>query len=175
MNLHADLVISKPLGLSPKNIEFRRAYLYDINPAGFGAMLLASIVSVAVYSGLFGSAAKPASAAVALILALVLSPLISWATRQKYAMAREPIDFGPRHLIVRCAVCRHKFEADDMAHCPAYGGAICSLCCTLDARCGDRCKPGARAHEQFATAISHLLPKAISPAQIRRLGQYAIV
>lgn len=27
----ADLVINKPLGLSPKGIEFRRAYLYDIN------------------------------------------------------------------------------------------------------------------------------------------------
>ena len=30
-----------------------------------------------------------------------------------------------------------------MAHCPAYQGAICSLCCTLDARCHDLCKPQA--------------------------------
>lgn len=35
----ADLVISKPLGLSPPGIEFKRAHLYDINPAGLGAMV----------------------------------------------------------------------------------------------------------------------------------------
>ena len=31
-----------------------------------------------------------------------------------------------------------------MAHCPAYQGPICSLCCTLDARCDDLCKPHAQ-------------------------------
>ena len=35
----ADLVINKPLGLSPRHIEFKRAHLYDINPVGVGAML----------------------------------------------------------------------------------------------------------------------------------------
>jgi hypothetical protein len=34
--LTADLVINKPLGLSPPYIEFRRAYLYDVNPVGVG-------------------------------------------------------------------------------------------------------------------------------------------
>ena len=34
--------INKPLGLSPPFIEFRRAHLYDINPVGVGAMLLAT-------------------------------------------------------------------------------------------------------------------------------------
>jgi len=38
--LVADLVINKPLGLSPRHIEFKRAHLYDINPAGVGAMLI---------------------------------------------------------------------------------------------------------------------------------------
>lgn len=28
-----------------------------------------------------------------------------------------------------------------MAHCPVYDGPICSLCCSLDSRCHDRCKP----------------------------------
>src|SRR5471030_379638 len=42
----ADLVVNKPLGLSPKGIECRRAYLYDINPVVVGAMLLASALSV---------------------------------------------------------------------------------------------------------------------------------
>ena len=43
--LVADLVINKPLGLSPPHIEFKRAHLYDINPVGVGAMLLATVVS----------------------------------------------------------------------------------------------------------------------------------
>lgn len=28
-----------------------------------------------------------------------------------------------------------------MAYCPVYEGSICSLCCSLDSRCHDRCKP----------------------------------
>ena len=35
--LVADLVINKPLGLSPRQIEFKRAHLYDINPVGVGS------------------------------------------------------------------------------------------------------------------------------------------
>uniref|UniRef100_UPI00356B1D8A purine-cytosine permease family protein n=1 Tax=Hydrogenophaga sp. TaxID=1904254 RepID=UPI00356B1D8A len=42
MAVVADLVINKPMGWSPKGIEFKRAYLYDINPVGVGAMGLAS-------------------------------------------------------------------------------------------------------------------------------------
>ena len=38
MAVVADLVINKPMGWSPKGIEFKRAYLYDINPVGVGAM-----------------------------------------------------------------------------------------------------------------------------------------
>ena len=38
MAVVADLVINKPLGLSPPGIEFKRAHLYDINPVGVGAM-----------------------------------------------------------------------------------------------------------------------------------------
>jgi hypothetical protein len=43
--LTADLVINKPLGLSPKHIEFKRAHLYDVNPVGPGAMGLSILVS----------------------------------------------------------------------------------------------------------------------------------
>ena len=70
----ADLVINKPLGLSPKGIEFRRAYLYDINPVGVGAMVLASTLSVAAFAGLFGEQAQAFSAFIALTTALVASP-----------------------------------------------------------------------------------------------------
>ena len=47
MGVVADLVINKPLGLSPPGIEFRRAYLYDINPVGVGAVAIASGLSIA--------------------------------------------------------------------------------------------------------------------------------
>ena len=35
--LVADLIINKPLGISPSYIEFKRAYLHNINPVGFGS------------------------------------------------------------------------------------------------------------------------------------------
>src|SRR3546814_18734639 len=53
----ADLMISKPLGLSPKGIEFRRAHLYDINPVGVGAMALSLTGSTLSFMGLFGNLA----------------------------------------------------------------------------------------------------------------------
>ena len=170
-----DLTISKPLGLSPRPIEFRRAYLYDINPSGVGAMLAASALSVGVYVGLLGDTLKPASAAIALGVSLCLAPLIALVTRRRFFMARTPADFGARHATLRCVVCRNRFEADDMARCPAYGGVICSLCCTLDARCGDRCKPGARMHEQIAPLLARLLPGRTTPAMVRRIGLYLLV
>ena len=49
--LVADLVINKPLGLSPAHIEFKRAHLYDINPVGVGAMLLAVALALLAYAG----------------------------------------------------------------------------------------------------------------------------
>ncbi|HQN13112.1 MAG TPA: ATP-binding protein [Quisquiliibacterium sp.] len=170
-----DLTISKPLGLSPRQIEFRRAYLYDINPSGFGAMLVASALSVGVYLGLFGDTLRPASAAIALGASLCLAPMIAAVTRRRFFMARTPADFGARHATLRCVVCRNRFEADDMARCPAYGGVICSLCCTLDARCGDRCKPGARMHEQIAPLLARLLPGQTTPTMVRRIGLYLLV
>jgi purine-cytosine permease-like protein len=38
MAVVADLVVNKPMGWSPKGIEFKRAHLYDINPVGVGAV-----------------------------------------------------------------------------------------------------------------------------------------
>ncbi|QET01561.1 MULTISPECIES: hybrid sensor histidine kinase/response regulator [Cupriavidus] len=170
-----DLVLSKPLGLSPRDIEFRRAYLFDINPSGFGAMMIASALSMLVHLGAFGDTLRPASVAVGLVLAIVLPPLIAWATQSRYFIARTPVDFGARHAVIRCAICRNPFEREDVAACPAYRGPICSLCCTLDARCGDRCKPGASAPEQIATALTRVLPAGTPPVMARRLGQFCLV
>ncbi|MFT3799699.1 MAG: ATP-binding protein [Burkholderiaceae bacterium] len=173
--LVGDLVVSKPLGWSPRRIEFKRAHLHDINPSGFGAMCIASLSSIAAYSGVFGDGLRSASSAIALAVSFVCAPLIAIATRGRYAIAREPVDFGPRHRTLRCVVCRNRFEADDMAACPAYNGAICSLCCTLEARCNDRCKPGRRLLEQLVDLLQRWLPRRLAPAVVRRSLQQCLL
>ena len=67
------------------------------------------------------------------------------------------------HAVQRCVICEREYEGPDMAHCPAYQGAICSLCCTLDARCGDLCKPHAKLSEQWMGALRRVLPRSIWP------------
>ncbi|MEY4100694.1 MAG: hypothetical protein RL300_1865 [Pseudomonadota bacterium] len=165
MAVVADLVINKPLGLSPKGIEFKRAHLYDINPVGVGAMALASLLSVTAHLGFFGPMAQAFSALIALATALITSPLIAFATRGKYYLARQAtpthfhVETGQRLGLQRCVICERDYEGPDMAHCPAYQGPICSLCCTLDARCGDLCKPHASLATQWSATLRWLLPR----------------
>jgi len=173
--LVGDLVVSKPLGWSPRRIEFKRAHLYDINPSGVGAMCIASLLSIIAYSGVFGDSLRSASSAIALGVSFVCAPLIAMALRGRYAIAREPVDFGPRHRRLRCVICRNRFEADDMAACPAYDGAICSLCCTLEARCNDRCKPGKRLHEHLVELLQRWLRHRFAPAAIQRSLQQCLL
>ena len=152
----ADLIINKPLGLSPRGIEFKRANLYDINPVGVGAMALASLLSISSFFGLLGEAAKSFSTFIALITALTASPLIAWYTKGKYYIARPAV----MPISSRCCICEREYEHEDMAHCSAYQGPICSLCCTLDARCNDRCKPDdAKVSVQATQLMRRLLPR----------------
>ena len=155
----ADLAINKPLGLSPPGIEFKRAHLYDINPVGCGAMGLATLVALLAAAGAFGPAAGALAPFVALAIALVTAPLIAWATGGRFYLARRPRASWAGRTSVECSICAHAFEPEDMAHCPAYAGPICSLCCSLDARCGDLCRPGATAPVQVAGALRALLPR----------------
>jgi len=198
MAVVADLVINKPLGLSPRGIEFRRAYLYDVNPVGVGAMGIASVLSVAAHLGAFGALAQAFSALIALVTAFVASPLIAWATKGRYYIARndDPARSASRppgaqagslrsgralagqgdvsvcHRILRCCICEREYEGPDMAHCPAYQGPICSLCCSLDARCGDLCKPDARLATQARQFVHALLPRRLWPAVDGGLGAW---
>ncbi|WP_332876143.1 hybrid sensor histidine kinase/response regulator [Massilia sp. S19_KUP03_FR1] len=171
----ADLVINKPLGLSPKGIEFRRAYLYDINPVGVGAMLLASTLSIAAFGGVFGAHAQAFSAFIALGTALLASPLIAWITRGKYYLARPAHGWPKGATTSTCCICEKEYELDDMAHCPAYQGPICSLCCCLDARCDDACKPHARLSTQWENATRALLPETLWPYMSSRLAHYLLL
>ncbi len=77
----ADLVINKPLGLSPRGIEFKRAHLYDINPVGVGALAAAVVLSSVAHLGVLGETARVLSPFIALGSAMIVAPLIAWWTR----------------------------------------------------------------------------------------------
>ena len=147
--LVSDLVVNRPLGLRPPQMEFKRAHLYDVNPVGVGAMTIATIISITAFYGLFGPTAKALSAFVALAVAFVAAPAIAYATDGKYYIARKPKRSWQNIEAIQCCICEHTFEPEDMSSCPAYAGPICSLCCSLDARCHDLCKPHARVQAQI--------------------------
>lgn len=171
----ADLVVNKPLGLSPKGIEFRRAYLYDINPVGVGATLIASVLSIAAFTGAMGETARGFSAFIAMLSAFVSAPLIAWLTQGKYYLVR-PTERGDSGARARtCSICEKTYESDDMAHCPAYQGYICSLCCSLDARCHDMCRPRARLSAQWVSALQKMLPRSLWHHVSSGLGHYLLL
>ena len=159
----ADLVINKPLGLSPRGIEFRRAHLYDLNPVGLGAMGGAVVAGLVAGSGALGPMAAALSSFVSLGVAMLLAPAIALATGGRFYIARRPADFAPGTHV--CDTCGYGFEAPDMARCPFIDGQICSLCCSLEGGCGDRCKP----HGRAATTIRRAVETAATPALARFL------
>ena len=173
----ADLVINKPLGLSPAHIEFKRAHLYDINPVGVVAMLCALLLSAIALSGFMGLAAQALAPFIALLSAVVIAPLIALATRGRYYLARaDTLALAPGGATtLRCVICENHFETEDMAHCPAYQGAICSLCCSLDARCHDSCKVEARLPEQCMAWLGRLLPQPYVVKLQTRIGHYLML
>ncbi|MET3474402.1 hybrid sensor histidine kinase/response regulator [Variovorax atrisoli] len=173
--LVADLVINKPLGWSPRTIEFKRAHLYDINPVGLVSMLVAAALAMLAYSGTLGQWAKAFSPFIALATAMALSPLLAWRTHGRYYLARNDIERWTPGQAVKCSVCDNSFESEDMAHCPAYSAPICSLCCTLESRCHDRCKTDSRAAEQMSGWLQALLPPALSARLNFRVAHYLLV
>jgi signal transduction histidine kinase len=79
------------------------------------------------------------------------------------------------HALRRCTICERDYEPEDMAACPAYGGLICSLCCTLDARCDDLCKPQARLSTQWLRLLQRLLPARMAPHLESGLSAYLLL
>ncbi len=207
MAVVADLVVNKPMGWSPRGIEFKRAHLFDVNPVGVGAMGVASLLSIVAYLGMLGPMAQAFSALIAMVTAFVVAPLIAWWTQGRYYLAREPDgpqspaataprgganpawggpapgspheaaapEQGSYKRLTRCTICEREYEHDDMAHCPAYGGAICSLCCSLDARCHDLCKPHARLAVQWRAAMTRLVPERLWQRLDTELGHYLML
>nr|WP_246413119.1 ATP-binding protein [Methylobacterium brachythecii] len=169
--LAADLAVNKPLGLSPPGIEFKRAHLYAINPVGAGAMALSLLAGCLAHAGMLGTMVQPFAPMLALAVAFGAAPAIAWATGGRRYLARLP-ETGWTTSEIVCRVCDHPFEAEDMARCPAYSGPICSLCCSLDARCRDMCKPHGRLEAQARDALGRVAPAGAAAWIGAPLGRY---
>jgi signal transduction histidine kinase/CheY-like chemotaxis protein len=168
----ADLVVNKPLGLSPPGIEFKRAHLYDINPVGVGAVMAGTVIAIIAFTGAFGPLLQAFAPFVALVVSFLTAPAIAFATRGRYYIARRTTKMWDGKATLKCCICEHKFEPEDMAHCPVYAGPICSLCCSLDARCNDRCKDDARFPDQILAALQASLPSWMVARINSRIGHY---
>ncbi|HEY7866824.1 MAG TPA: hybrid sensor histidine kinase/response regulator, partial [Psychromonas sp.] len=162
----ADLVINKPLGISPRHIEFKRSHLYDINPVGVGSMLIASLAGFSAHLGWYGETIQALASFIACFLPFITVPLIGWLSKGKYYLVES--NKPAVYEITKCHICENAFDPEDMTFCPAYGKAICSLCCSLDVRCGDQCRPNAtlskQAHDFFSRFLSaQLFTKLTTP------------
>ncbi|MBF6062774.1 hypothetical protein IU500_13670 [Nocardia terpenica] len=119
-----DIAVNKYLlKISPKRPEFRRGMLYDINPVGPVGFGLSALLSIATFFGLFGSALKPYSPIVAVLVAFVATPLTAIATRGRYYLRRtdDGIDLpmvdehgNPSGETLTCHVTGLDFERPDM-------------------------------------------------------------
>lgn len=172
----ADLVINKKLGLSPPGITFKRAQLYDINPVGVGGMALATGVGLIAYSGVWGDVAESMATYLALLSVLMLVPLLAYLTGGAYYLARNDDadiqwDLEPPVQPV-CTLCRIEYDKEDLIHCPAHQGTICSLCCSLDARCEDQCRPDAPFLAQLRAWTSKVMPERSANATAWLVGQF---
>ncbi|WP_026197452.1 purine-cytosine permease family protein [Sciscionella marina] len=139
----SDLVINKRwLKLAPQDLVFHRAHLYNVNPVGFGSMIVAGAVSMLAYYGVFGAGAAALSPFIALGIALVLPPVLASVTRGRWYIARIS-ELPDNDGELPCSVCGGDFDVVDIATCPFHGGTVCSLCCSVEGACKDACKPNA--------------------------------
>lgn len=170
--LVADLVVLKHTGISPPYIEFKRAHLYNFNPVGCGATAIAAAVAVLAYVGSFGAVGQAFFGFIAFVVAFLSAIAIGYATNGRYYIARPDVHYRNlrKTTLVECSICERKYEAPDMAHCPFYGGPICSLCCGLELHCHDHCKKPAAAQAIGPGSIDH--PSRFAPHAWRRLGRF---
>jgi signal transduction histidine kinase/CheY-like chemotaxis protein/purine-cytosine permease-like protein len=154
----ADLVINKPLGLSPPYIEFKRAHLFDINPVGVGSMILSMIIGCIAYAGVLGEGLQAFASYLTLAITFIAAPSIAWFTKGKYYIAR-PICIDQGQEKHTCGICENTFDTEDMTFCPLYDLPICSLCCSLDTRCEDSCRKPGRFENQLFSTLKHFSKK----------------
>jgi len=176
----ADLLINTSLGLRPKEVEFMRAYLYDVNPVGVISMGVATLTGIVCYLGYAGEVAKSLAHFISIAICFLCVPIIAVLTKGKYYIARPQhsangLDTGSATKEQTCCICENSFEGPDMASCPAYQGVICSLCCSLDTRCMDACKPHGRFRVQLKEMYERILPQRYSELVDSRSGRFLII
>jgi len=147
VTISTDIVVNKHLlRLSPRYPEFRRGMLRDWNPVGMVSVGLASLLSLACFSGLFGPAMQPFSVLIAIGVAVIVTPLMAVLTRGRFYLRRQsdgiatPIldaDGNPSGERLRCHVTGYTFERPDMLVSaePGLHGEVqfvSSLALTLD-------------------------------------------
>ena len=119
-----DIAVNKYLlKLSPKQPEFRRGMLYNVNPVGLVGFGLSAVLSIMTFFGVFGAALKPYSPIVAVVIAFVATPLTAVLTRGKYYLRRgdDGIELdmfdehgNPSGETLTCHVTGMDFERPDM-------------------------------------------------------------
>jgi len=169
----ADLIINKPLGISPKGIEFKRSRLHDINPVGVGSMIIATVVGFTAHFGWYGETIKALASFIAFGLPFVTVPIIGWLTHGKFYLVNN--DIKPVTKPTICHICENEFDPEDMTYCPAYSNIICSLCCSLDVRCGDKCRPEATLAKQSHHFFNRFLTTSILKRLTTPLMQFVAV
>jgi signal transduction histidine kinase/CheY-like chemotaxis protein len=173
--LVADLIINKPLGLSPKHIEFRRGYLYAINPVGIGSMMLSTTIGFACYLGVAGLTLKALAPFITLFITLLATPFIAYITKGQYYLARAANTGAIEQSEETCLVCQNVYEVDDIVDCPVSGGYICSLCCSLNSHCYDKCKEEAPLGEKKSLLRSFcLFPFQMINKKLQRVVYFTV-
>ncbi|MDX8396830.1 MAG: ATP-binding protein [Mariprofundaceae bacterium] len=173
----ADLAINKPLGLSPPIVEFKRAHLHDYNPVGFVSMIVASVLSIIAFTGVFGLYAQAYSWLIALVVSFALVPVIAIWTKGKYYIARDNVHFTESDELCTCGVCDLQYAQTDFAYCPYHETNICSLCCTLDASCKDQCKPQKISFYRnlMADILAFIYRRKVSSQTVFRAAQFLLI
>jgi len=166
----ADLVINKPLGISPKHIEFKRSHLYDINPVGIGAMFISSFIGITGHYGWYGETIQALASYLAFFLPFILVPVIGKLTGGKYYLVDNKVAITQTSCV--CCICENEFEQEDITFCPAYSGVICSLCCSLDVKCGDICRPEATLFAQSQIFFHRFLSIDLLKALTTPMSQF---
>lgn len=184
----ADLIINKPLGFSPKHIEFKRSRLYDINPVGVGSTLLATGAGILASTKMLGDDISAFSGFIAFFLPFITAPLIAFITKGKYYLVAQPAAEStaahPASTVelvdadktgITCTVCQNQFDIEDMSSCPAYQNKICSLCCALETRCKDQCRPRAHIGAQFELIVKPLVSSKLYQYLVGPTGQFGFI
>ncbi|MCB1354541.1 MAG: hypothetical protein KDK03_17560 [Rhodobacteraceae bacterium] len=174
--IFADLAILKPLGFSPAQIEFKRAYLPDFNVVGCGGMAVGGLLGLALFLGFGGELLQAWSPPIAFFVSLAAATAIGLVRQGRGYVARRTHDFGAGVARCGCAICSHDYEPRDMAYCTFYQRPICSLCCSLEPHCRDFCKrPHVAMPEDIDPTADAVRLHRVSPRLGSRIWQVGAV